>query len=270
MSAFFTIKMITISEILNKYNREEALLILEKILKEPINDLFDLLNVKLTENQIQQYLKIEEQLEFQPLQYIVNFTYFYNRKFFVDSNVLIPRWDSEILIESVIDLYKNGPLLEIGVGSGALSSTLSLELKTEVDGVDISEKALEIARKNSKDLKAKTNFWQSDLFSNVTKRYEIIFSNPPYIKKDILEELDFKVRKEPVLALDGGIDGLKFYRKIIKECPNYLKKNGFLVLEIGYDQKDEVLKLMKDSGFQNLTFKKDLNHLDRLIIGQYV
>ena len=270
MSAFFTIKMITISEILNKYNREEALLILEKILKKPVNDLFDLLNVKLTENQIEEYLKIEEELEFQPLQYIVNFTYFYDRKFFVDSNVLIPRWDSELLIESVIDLYKEGPLLEIGVGSGALSSTLSLELKTEVDGVDISKKALEIAKKNSKELKANTNFWQSDLFSDVLGRYEIIFSNPPYIKRSVLEKLDYNVQKEPVLALDGGEDGLKFYKEIIKESPSYLKKNGFLVLEIGYDQKDEVLELMKYYGFQNLICKKDLNHLDRLIIGQYL
>lgn len=266
---FFDMKM-KVSEILNRYNREEALLILEKLFKKTNLDLFLLLKEELTEEQELEFFEIEKRLEVDPLQYIVGFSYFFGRKFKVSPHVLIPRWDSEILVETVLEHLEKGPILEIGIGSGALSTTISLEKDLEVDGIDISLEAIQLAEENSNNLKGKTNFWHSDLFEKVDNKYEIIFSNPPYIKNEEIKNLEKKVQKEPRLALDGGRDGLDFYREIIDQSPNHLKNFGFLIFEIGYDQKKAVSNLLKEKGFQNIISKKDLNGVDRLVMGQYI
>ena len=143
---------------------------------------------------------------------------------------------------------------------------------TEVTATDISNEALKIAKKNaiSNNVQNQMTFIKSDLFENLdNQKFDIIVSNPPYIKKDVIKKLDKQVKKEPYIALDGGKDGLDFYKKIIKESYQYLKYNGYLCVEIGYDQKKDVINLYNESGnFENIYSKKDLANNDRIVIGQ--
>lgn len=208
-----------------------------------------------------------------PLEYILNIKNFYGRDFFIDKRALIPRWDTEILIETVKELSENIDeiqILEIGAGSGAISITLALELKdSNVTGVDISEDALEVCRINKEKFKVNNvNFLKSDLFESIESNYDIIVSNPPYIPEVDLEKLQIEVKQEPKIALDGGVDGLDFYREITKKSLNHLKDNGLLIFEIGYDQYESVYKILEENNFKNINYKLDLQKYKRVIYGR--
>jgi len=209
-----------------------------------------------------------------PLQYITNKQEFMGLSFYVDENVLIPQPDTEILVEEVVSLAKNQQedILDIGTGSGAIGIALASNITSaNITISDISKKALEIAKKNEIENKViqKIKLVQSNLFENIEGTFSIIVSNPPYIETEIIKELPKQVQNEPILALDGGKDGLTFYRKLVEEAPNYLRQGGYLCMEIGYNQKEAVLELLQNSPrYQHTYSKKDLSGNDRIIIAQ--
>lgn len=206
-----------------------------------------------------------------PLAYIIRKKYFYDKYFNVNENVLIPRADTEILIEVLLERYKNKKalkILDIGTGSGIIAITLARHLDGQVLGVDISEKALDAARSNVDRNLNNINFVNSDLFENVTGLYDIIVSNPPYINDYDMENLQKEVKSEPELALRGGVDGLRYYREIIKNSREHLKTNGTVALEIGWDQKNQVVEIFEQNGFKNIECYKDLSKNDRVVLGE--
>ena len=213
---------------------------------------------------------VSKRLENMPIQYILNKAYFYGFPFFVDKSVLIPRFDTEVLVEEILRIAKgdkNKKILDMCTGSGAIAISLKkLGGFERVDAVDISNDALEIAKKNAVDLGCDINFSKSDMFSGLTSenKYDIIVSNPPYIKSHRVDSLESEVKDfEPRLALDGDIDGMKFYKIIKENFIKYLNPEGILALEIGYDEAKDIRKLF--DGF-DINIKKDLSNLDRVAI----
>lgn len=208
-----------------------------------------------------------------PVQYITNKQEFMGLRFYVDENVLIPQPDTEILVEEVINMYKDKEckILDLCTGSGAIGISLAKYIsKSYVTISDISEKAIQIAKLNSEvsQVHKKMEYYESDLFENLEKKkYDVIVSNPPYIETSTIEALDKQVKHEPHIALDGGVDGLKFYREIIKNAPDYLVDGGMLFLEIGYNQKKSVMKLLEENkNYGNIYSKKDLGGNDRIVV----
>ena len=223
--------------------------------------------------------KIEQLKNHEPLQYIINKQEFMGLEFYVDENVLIPQPDTENLVEEVIhlsdksrkNLKKELRILDLCTGSGAIAISLSKLIKNAlIYASDISKEALKIAEENSNRNSANVLFFESDLFKDISNLYKfnIIVSNPPYIEKDIIKTLSEEVKKEPMLALDGGEDGLDFYRKIAKDAKEYLKENGYLAFEIGYNQKKAVIEILKENGYRNIYSRKDLGGNDRIVVGQ--
>ncbi len=208
-----------------------------------------------------------------PLQYITNHKEFMKLDFYVDENVLIPRSDTEILVEEVINncnknVKNDCKILDLCSGSGAIGISIAKYIEnSQVICSDISQKALEIAKNNAHQNNVKNiEFIYSNMFENIEEKFDIIVSNPPYIKKEIIEKLDKEVQNEPHIALDGGSDGLDFYRIIVNEAYNHLNKCGKLYLEIGYDQKEEVIDLLEKSGhYANIYSKQDLYGNDRIV-----
>lgn len=210
-----------------------------------------------------------------PLQYITHNQEFMGINFEINQNVLIPQPDTEILVENTIGLVlgnkslenqenskKTTQILDLCTGSGAIAVSLKKYLPdVKIFASDISEKALEVAKKNAKNNNVEIEFIKSDMFENIHEKFDIIVSNPPYIKSEEIEKLSKEVQNEPKVALDGGKDGLKFYKIISREIKNYLKENGTLLMEIGYDEANEVMKL-----FENSTCIKDYANNDRVII----
>ena len=222
-----------------------------------------------------------------PVQYLLNEQEFYGRKFYVDKGVLIPRQDTEVLVEKMIEILKNNILknknleknlkfhpkiLDIGVGSGIIGITAALEIKDSyVLGVDISEKALETAEKNKELLKVPNiKFLKSNLFENVEfKQFDMIVSNPPYISLNEAGIMsDDTLLHEPSEALFAENDGLYFYYEICQKALDYLADFGYLLFEIGYKQGKNVVEIMTSSGFKNVEVIKDLAGLDRVVVGQ--
>lgn len=208
-----------------------------------------------------------------PLQYITNNQEFMKLNFYVDSNVLIPQPDTEILVEETLNILEgnleNKNVLDLCTGSGAIGISIAKYSNSIVTMTDISKNALEIAKKNAKDndILEKCKFILSNMFENINEKYDLIVSNPPYIKSDVINTLDKEVQNEPTIALDGGKDGLYFYKNIAENAYKYLNENGILALEIGYDQKEEVINLLNLSGhYKNIYSKKDLGNNDRIII----
>ena len=207
-----------------------------------------------------------------PLQYITNNQEFMGLNFFVNENVLIPQPDTEIIVEETLKkckelLLKNGKIkiLDLCTGSGAIAVSLSNFLgdKAEVFASDISAKALEVVKYNNEKNNTNVRFIESDLFENIQEqKFNIIVSNPPYIETDVIKTLPTEVRNEPIIALDGGKDGLKFYKIILSEYKKYLKKDGYLLLEIGYNQAKSVGELIN----LNYSIIEDLAGNDRVII----
>ena len=217
-----------------------------------------------------------------PVQYLLNEQEFYGRKFYVDKGVLIPRQDTEILVEKMIDTLKDKVLkneihpkiLDIGVGSGIIGITAALEIESSyVLGVDISDKALETAKKNKEILKVSNiKFLKSDLFENVEFReFDMIVSNPPYISLNEIGIMsDDTLLHEPSEALFAENDGLYFYYEICQKAFDYLADFGYLLFEIGYKQGKNVSEIMKNFGFKNIDVIQDLAGLDRVVIGQKI
>jgi len=208
----------------------------------------------------------------EPIQYIIKNVEFMGLNFYINRNVLIPRPDTEILVEEVISiatLANEYPLnvLDLCTGSGIIGVSLARHLNNvHVCASDISEKVLTVAKKNALNNNVEIDFITSDLFNNITNEFDIIVSNPPYIRKSKIKTLSKEVRKEPVIALDGGEDGLDFYREISKNAKEYLKQNGKLALEIGYNQKNRVMKILEKDGYKNIYSKQDLSNKDRIVI----
>ena len=217
-----------------------------------------------------------------PVQYLLNEQEFYGRKFYVDKGVLIPRQDTEILVEKMIDTLKDKVLkneihpkiLDIGVGSGIIGITAALEIESSyVLGVDISDKALETAQKNKEILKVSNiKFLKSDLFENVEFReFDMIVSNPPYISLNEVGIMsDDTLLHEPSEALFAENDGLYFYYEICQKAFDYLANFGYLLFEIGYKQAKNIVEIMTSSGFKNVEAIKDLAGLDRVVVGQKI
>lgn len=225
------------------------------------------------ENQIEYKKGIDKLLANIPIEHITNHREFMKLDFYVNENVLIPRQDTEITVEEVIHYCKkekqgNARVLDLCTGSGAIAISLAKYLPNcEIVGVDISNKALEIAKKNQiKNEVSNISFICSDLFEKVEGQFDVIVSNPPYIKTEVIKDLAEDVKKEPMLALDGGEDGLIFYKRIIMEAGKYLKPNGVIFLEIGYDQKEQVINLAKSIYYNiDIECKKDFGGNDRMI-----
>lgn len=231
----------------------------------------------LQEKQEEEYQEIIQKLiEGEPLQYLTHRQEFMKLDFYVDENVLIPRADTEITVEEVITYCNNQKksnirILDLCTGSGAIAISLKKYIPNcEVVAVDISKNVLEVAKKNERQNQVGKITWlQSNLFEKVEGIFDIIVSNPPYIKKDVIATLDKQVQKEPILALDGGKDGLMFYREILSKAPNYLKKEGMIFLEIGYDQKEEVQNIINQTKqYKSIKCKKDLSQNDRMVMAR--
>ncbi|HLT00232.1 MAG TPA: peptide chain release factor N(5)-glutamine methyltransferase [Acholeplasma sp.] len=204
-----------------------------------------------------------------PVQHILGFSYFYGYRFKVNGDVLIPRRETEELVEEVLMIFdeyfaKDVDVIDLGTGSGCISVTLSLEEnKMHVDAVDLSKEALKVAEENNKNLGGTVNFFQSDWFKNVNKTYDIIVANPPYIPNG--EAVDAIVKKEPSLALYGGVDGLEPYEIILKNAKNFLKKKGLIAFEHGYQHKDAIKALALNYFPDAEIFQKqDLQGKDRM------
>lgn len=206
-----------------------------------------------------------------PLQHLTGKTWFYGLPFTVNEHVLIPRQDTEILVEEALKRAKSGmKILDMCTGSGCiLLSVLSNCPSVMGTGVDLSEKALETARKNAADLKIKAEFLHSDLFKQVEGSFDLILSNPPYIRTDVIPTLMPEVRDhEPWMALDGKEDGLYFYRRILERTGDFLKPGGWLCFEIGYDQGEDLRRMMEMYGLEQIEIVRDLAGLDRTAVGR--
>lgn len=232
---------------------------------------------QLEKNKEKQYLEEIKMLKKGiPIEHITHQKEFMKLNFFVDKNVLIPRQDTEILVEEVIKIAQKTnakKILDLCTGSGAIAVSLAKYLpESEITAIDISNEALKIAKKNaiSNNVENQITFVNSDMFTNLNEeKFDIIVSNPPYIKTNVIEKLDIQVKNEPYIALDGGKDGLDFYKKIINESYRYLKYKGYLCLEIGFDQKIDVIEFIENTEkFVNTYSKKDLFDNDRIIVTQ--
>lgn len=215
-------------------------------------------NIELSnENKKQLLESIEKIKKGYPLQYITHYQEFMGIKFEVNENVLIPQPDTEVLVEKTIKIVqkcypkkdnRNIKILDLCTGSGAIAISLKKYLPSvQVFASDISKKALEIAKTNAKKNDVQIKLIESNMFENINEKFDIVVSNPPYIKTDEITKLSNQVQNEPRLALDGGKDGLDFYRIIQKNIKNYLYENGMLLMEIGYDQGQAVASMFKNS-----------------------
>ena len=217
---------------------------------------------------------IEKIVNGYPIQYITKKQEFMKLNFYLDENVLIPQPDTEILVEKVINIckeIKNVKILDMCTGSGAIAISLAKYLENStVIASDISEKALEVTKKNAKSNEVKLNFLKSDMFEEFSNiKFDVIVSNPPYIETDVIKSLSNQVKCEPYIALDGGEDGLYFYKILAENAYKFLNKDGYLCLEIGYNQKQSVTNLLKSTNkYQEIFCIKDLANIDRVIIAK--
>lgn len=251
----------------------DARLLLEEVCGTNRNDLLVHEKNPVSEENYNCYVNyIEKRSRHIPLQHILGYQEFMGLHFIVTPDVLIPRQDTETLVEEVMRFLHDGMrILDVCTGSGCILLSL---LKYSNDcigtGCDLSEKAVLVAEENARVLGISAEFVQSDLFKNITGRYEMIVSNPPYIASEEIPSLMEEVREhDPLMALDGGKDGLYFYREIIKQAGDYLYPGGMLFFEIGCGQAADVSGYMRQAGYQDITICKDLSGLDRVVSGVY-
>ena len=269
--------------VLSKNNIEDNVIVTRELLAFVLGVEKQYLVIHLTDELNEEdYIKFKENINKlingKPLQYITNNQEFMGLNFFVNENVLIPQPDTEIIVEETLKkckelLLKNGKIkiLDLCTGSGAIAVSLSIFLgdEAEVFASDISTKALEVAKYNNGKNNTNVRFIESNLFKNIQEqKFNIIVSNPPYIRSDVINKLSKQVQNEPHLALDGGEDGLKFYKKIIEQACNYIE-NGYLILEIGYDQKEDVENLLKENkDYSEIKTIQDFSGNDRCTIAK--
>ena len=249
-------------------------LLLSKVIKKDREFVLLNLDKKLDQNN-QKILKdlIIKRSKGKPLAYLTGVKSFWNYDFKVNEKVLIPRPDSEILIEQVLDIYKNKNninFLEVGIGSGCISLSILKEKKSCLaTGIDLSQDCIKISKLNASKLgvENRIKLLKSDVDNLIFRKYDLIISNPPYIKKFDLNKLDREVKNyEPNLALDGGLEGLSVIRKVIKKASELIKIGGKLILEIGYDQREPVKKILINNNFYINRILQDLAKNDRCII----
>lgn len=217
----------------------------------------------------------ERVLTHKPIQQIIGQAFFYGRKFFVNEHTLIPRPETELLVENALNVaceFKNPKILDIGTGSGCIPITLALENKNiSAQSIDISNEAVIMAEKNAllHNVRGQINFYQSDLFENVNDEFDIIVSNPPYIPLKDKENLQIEVRDfDPPNALfTKDEDGVEFYEKIAVEAKDYL--NGYLLFELGINQSEKVEKILKANNYTDIRIIKDYNSINRIICAKY-
>ena len=251
---------------------DHAKILLAELLNKNPLELLTCLNEIVSPEQQEIYKKEVLALEEgKPLQYVIGNVNFYGNTFYINENVLIPRFETEELVENTIkyiNKYFTEPvdIIDLGCGSGVIGLTLEQKVSTRsVDLVDISEEALKVTHKNCLKLNSKANLILSDMFQNVDKKYDVIISNPPYIKTT--EEIEEIVKNnEPHLALYAGIDGLDCYKKILKDIDKHMKEKCLVAFEIGYQQAEPLTKLIKET-LENITIeiKKDLSGKDRML-----
>ncbi len=260
----------------NAISEREARLLLAFVLKVRKEELikFD----EITDEQFEKYMQvINERCNGKPYAYIVGHKEFMGLDFIVNENVLIPRDDTEVIVQSVLSKINKDASLKICdmcTGSGCIAISLAKEVEKsgiadyKIVAVDKSEKALEVAKENATRNNANVEFVLSDLFDNLEeKEFDIIVSNPPYIKTKAIKTLQKEVKdNEPNMALDGGEDGLYFYNKIIHQAKHFLKANGIICFEIGFDQANEVTQILNSQNFKNIEVIKDLSGNDRVVI----
>lgn len=209
-----------------------------------------------------------------PLQHLTGTQDFMGYTFKVSENVLIPRQDTEILVEEVLKLVKPGmKIIDVCTGSGCIILSILKKMGPEAQlvgvGTDITQEAINLATENAKLLDVYAGFLKTDLMAGIKAKVDIIVSNPPYINEDVIETLMPEVKDyEPRRALNGGPDGLKFYRRISKECKPRLKKGGYLAFEIGHDQGDAVYDIMEENGFEDIRIIRDYSGNTRVVIGR--
>ena len=251
----------------------DARLLLEFVCKTGMNTLFSHPDKEISKEEEILYKEfILRRKNGEPVQYITGEQEFMGLNFKTDPSTLIPRLDTESVVEDALsELHDGMRILDLCTGSGCILLSL---LKYSNDcigiGTDISAKAVELAQLNSQRLGIEATFLQGDLFEGVEGKFDIILSNPPYIESAVIETLDDEVRKfEPMSALDGGEDGLVFYRRIAKEAKRYLKRGAVLIFEIGYNQGESVPGILSEEGYQEIVVKKDLAGLNRTVMAKY-
>lgn len=215
---------------------------------------------------------VEKRANHIPVQHIIGQTEFMGLTFKVNDKVLVPRLDTEILVDEVVKYVGDdfAKILDMCTGSGCIAITVSdMCDNATVVGADISKDAIDIAEDNNKLNQTDVTFIESDLFENVEGLFDVVVSNPPYIKTEEIENLQEEVKLyDPKLALDGGESGLDFYQRIIKDSKDYLKANGMIFFEIGFDQAEEVSNILKENGYHDIVVKKDLSGLDRVVMAR--
>lgn len=221
------------------------------------------------------FKKIERLKLGYPIQYITGKQEFYGIDFYVNESVLIPQPDTEILVEEVLNIINKNcnikNILDLCTGNGAIAVSIKKNMNKKeirVCASDISKEALEVAKLNADKQKTKIDFINSNLFEEINEKFDLIVSNPPYIKSEVIKSLTKEVQNEPIIALDGGEDGLDFYKKIVVNAKKFLNKNGIIALEIGYDQKEEVIQILKQNNYKEIYSKKDFGGNDRIVIAK--
>ena len=257
---------------------QKARLLMQYVLNKPRQYLIVYDKKTLTKKQEEKYFFYVNKIKKgTPLQHITHTQEFMKLEYYVNEDVLIPRPDTECLVEEVIkkaNTYNLKNILDIGTGSGAIAISLAKYIEgSQIVASDINDKALQIAKKNAKINKVEKQiyFLKSDLFKRIpNSKFDIIVSNPPYIKREEIRKLHKDVQNEPKIALDGGWDGLDFYRKIAKDAPKYLKNKGYLCFEIGYDQREDVCNILEfEKRYSKPICTKDLFGNDRVIITKF-
>ena len=255
----------------------KARLLMQFILNKPRQYLLIYDNQTLSLRQEVNYFKaIKKIISGVPLQHITHMQEFMKMNFYVDENVLIPQPDTETLVERAIEIVKDAQpdteninVLDMCTGSGAIAVSIAKLCKNiKICALDISDEALEIAKKNAFENEANVEFFKSDMFENISKnaKFDLIVSNPPYIKETVISTLSKDVQNEPHIALNGGIDGLDFYRIIANNAYRYLKYQGKVLVEIGYDQEESVENLFEQTHqYDKIRYIKDLSGNDRVI-----
>ena len=248
-------------------DERDADYILHYTLNIPITELA-LSDIELNRRQYKQVIKyVKLRCKHKPISKIFNKAYFYGLEFYVNKHVLSPRFDTEILVDTALKyITPNNRVLDLCTGSGCIATSIASKINAYVEACDISKRALKVASKNAKLNNVKVELYQSNMFDKVQGKFNMIVSNPPYIETKIINHLDDEVKShDPLIALDGGKDGLDFYREIALHIKDYLLEGGVLIMEIGYNQGESVKDIFKSIS-SDIEIIKDYNNNDRVVV----